>query len=287
MADPDRISEVGQKVRRFYEEWAFPGYEDSETPAELQEKAKRGIYGRLLDDQLPLGIRVLDAGCGTGQLAAFLSMTHRTVVGIDFSHNSLKKGHDFKRRHGLRNVHFAQMDLFRLALAPESFDVVCCNGVLHHTADAYRGFETLCRALKRGGYFVLGLYNTYGRLLLNVRKVLFRLTGDGLARLDYFVRGASLGEERKRIWLMDQYHNPHDSAFTVGDVLAWFEGNGMDFVSSMPRVGPNGDTGSPEALFEKHDPGSRLDRALAQFTWIFTRGHEGGFFLMIGQKRAS
>jgi SAM-dependent methyltransferase len=285
MAAQETRTEVSRKVRRFYEEWSFPGYEDFETPADLSEKAKKGIYARLLDDQLPLGIRVLDAGCGTGQLATFLSLTHRTVLGVDFSWSSLRKGRDFSARYDLRNVQFAQMNLFELGLRDAAFDVVCCNGVLHHTADARGGFRLLCRVLKPGGYFVLGLYNTYGRLFLNVRKALFRLTGESLTRLDYWMRGDSLGAARKRIWFMDQYRNPHDTTYTVGDVLRWFEEEGLDFVNAVPKVNLSEELGPEEALFDRHDPGTRLDHALVQLGWVFTRGHEGGFFLMIGRKR--
>lgn len=119
-----RLEDIAQKVRAFYEESPFPGYEEFETPSELREKAEKGIFAKLLDLQLPFGVTVLDAGCGTGQLSVFLAMTSRKVVGIDFSLNSLKKGHAFKEQFGLRNVHFFQMDLFHVGLREERFDYV-------------------------------------------------------------------------------------------------------------------------------------------------------------------
>ncbi|TAJ99402.1 class I SAM-dependent methyltransferase, partial [bacterium] len=139
---------VGKKVRAFYEGCSFPGYEEFETPFDLIEKAQRGVYARVLDEQLPFGVRILDAGCGTGQLTLFLSMVQRKVVGIDFSYNSVCKGNNFKKKFELHNVYFAQMDLFNLGLKEKSFDYVFCNGVLHHTADAYGAFQALCRFVK-------------------------------------------------------------------------------------------------------------------------------------------
>src|SRR5688500_9403390 len=99
---------VGKKVRAFYEDCSFPGYEEFDTTLDLLEKAKRGIYAKILEEELPLGVRVLDAGCGTGQLAIFLSLVHRKVVGVDFSYNSLHKANAFKNKFGLRDVHLAQ-----------------------------------------------------------------------------------------------------------------------------------------------------------------------------------
>jgi SAM-dependent methyltransferase len=280
---------VGQRVRSFYETCSFPGYEEFEAPFDFIpfdfiEKAQRGIYAKMLDDQLPLGVRILDAGCGTGQLAIFLSMVHREVVGIDFSYGSLSKASNFKQKSGLRNAHFAQMDLFHPGLKEESFDYVFCNGVLHHTADAYGAFQNLCRLVKPQGYITIGLYNTYGRLLLDLRRWIFRLTRDKIKWLDYFLRQQSLGEEKKYIWFMDQYKHPHEDKFSVGDVLKWFQQNNIVYINSIPKIKVSDQFTQSDRLFEPHDPGNPLEHLLCQFGWIFTEGREGGFFITIGRK---
>lgn len=78
---PDYIT---SRVKQFYETYSFPDYEDHDSVYGLRVKAQRGIYAKLLDDQLPGGIRILDAGCGTGQLAIFLSLKGRKVRGPTF-----------------------------------------------------------------------------------------------------------------------------------------------------------------------------------------------------------
>ena len=45
------LEDVGKTVRSFYEGCSFPGYEEFETPLDLVEKAQRGVYAKLLDDQ--------------------------------------------------------------------------------------------------------------------------------------------------------------------------------------------------------------------------------------------
>ena len=59
------VAESGRAVRTFYEANSFPGYEDFDTPVELAQKAQRGVYAKLLDDHIPPGARVLDAGCAS------------------------------------------------------------------------------------------------------------------------------------------------------------------------------------------------------------------------------
>jgi SAM-dependent methyltransferase len=278
--------DVSGKVRAFYEDCSFPGYEDFDTPQSLVEKAEKGVYARLLGEQIPFGARVLDAGCGTGQLALYLSMVKASVVGLDFSFASLAKGQAFKARFGLHDAHFVQMNLFELGLRGESFDYVFSNGVLHHTGDAAGGFRGLCSLVRPGGYVVIGLYNTYGRLLLDARRVIFRLTHGRLLWLDRLLRQRGLGAEKKRVWFLDQYRNPHEDTFTVDDVLGWFAASGIDYVNAVPKIAPFERLAADERLFEARAPGSRVAHRLAELGWIFTKGAEGGFFILIGQKRA-
>lgn len=279
------VKQSGRVVRSFYEQNSFPGYEDFDTPNELVQKAQKGVYAKLLDDHIPPGVRVLDAGCGTGQLVLYLSTMNRTVVGIDFSHASLRKGMDFGRRFGWRRAHFAQMDLFNPALQPESFDYVFSNGVLHHTADAAGGFASLCRLVKPGGYVTVGLYNTYGRLFLDLRRVVFRMTRNRFLWLDAFLRKRDMGAEKRRLWFLDQYEHPLETKFTIGDVLRWFRENDIDFVNAIPKIRLGDRLTEGEDLFDKHEPGSSFEHVLRQLGWIFTKGREGGFFIMNGRKR--
>lgn len=283
MTAPTSAEDVGRRVRTFYEGCSFPGYEDLDTPQALAERAGTGVYARLLDEQLPLGARILDAGCGTGQLSLFLSILGRRVVGIDLSHASLSKGQRFKQRFGL-GARFAQMDLFRPALREEAFDYVFTNGVLHHTADAPGGFRSLLRLLKPGGIVVVGLYNTYGRLPLRLRKLVFRLTGNRALWLDGILRASGLGADKKRIWFLDQYAHPHERTFTVDDVLTWFRQAGVEYVSSIPPIRVGHRLTEGESLFTPRGEGTRIDHLVAQLLWAVSQSREGGFFITIGRK---
>lgn len=276
---------VTRTVRKFYEEFSFPGYEEFESLASLVRKAEEGEYAKLLDQNIPPRKRVLDLGCGTGQLAIFLSLAHRQVVGMDLSLNSLRKANGFRERFDLRRVRFCQGNLFQIPLQSESFDYVFCNGVLHHTGDARRGFEEAVRLLKPGGYFILGLYNTYGRLLLDLRRVIFRFTKNRFRGLDALLRQKGMSPKKKLIWFKDQYEHPHETKHSVDEVLGWFQAVGLEYVNALPPIRA-AEVFDPKApLFGAKDPGNRLDHLLAQLGWIFTKEKEGGFFLLIGQKK--
>lgn len=69
------------------------------------EKAPRGNFARLLDEQIPGGATVLEVGCGTGQLTSFLGMSwNRRVFGSDICLNSLRLGKGSRDRNNIQNA---------------------------------------------------------------------------------------------------------------------------------------------------------------------------------------
>jgi SAM-dependent methyltransferase len=276
--------QVTDTVKAFYEENPFPNYDDLDSRQSLIEKARRGVFARLLDEQIPPGARVLEVGCGTGQLTNFLGIHgNRQVIGSDVCLNSLRLAKAFRDRSGIRNAAFVQMNLFRPAFREASFDVVISNGVLHHTGDPLGGFKSIASLIKPGGYAVIGLYNRIGRLTTDLRRMLFRLSGNRLHRLDAHMRSLNYNEARKRAWFMDQYKHPQESKHTYDEVMHWFSSNGFEYIFSIPKIDSFPFT-AQERLFEPHDKGTKLDRLMTQLELLLTGGADGALFITIGLK---
>jgi len=283
--DPDDVTNM---VKEFYEETPFPNYDDHDSVRSLIDKSRKGAYALKLNQTIPYNSAVLEVGCGTGQLTNFLGISCRHVIGTDMCLNSLRLGEAFRKEHELSRVRFAQMNLFRPSFKNEQFDVVLCNGVLHHTADPYGGFKSILQLVKPGGYIVIGLYNTYGRLFTDIRRQIFRLTGGSAKWVDPVLRRTGLSSEKRRAWFADQYQHPHESKHTFGEVLDWFEETGVEFVRGIPALRPDDDGLHGETLFEPQSPGSAFERGIVQAMEITAAGQkEGGFFIMIGRKPAT
>lgn len=278
-------SPVASKVRAFYEENPFPNYDDVDTAFRLAQKAEAGFFARMLHQEIPPQARVLEVGCGTGQMSNYLGLSGgRSIVGADFCLNSLRLGERFRVRSEIDNVRFIQMDLFHPPFRQGSFDVVICNGVLHHTADARQGFRAIAGLAREGGVLVLGLYNRLGRLPNDLRSALFRLTGRRLLWLDPRLRSPQLGEAKRRAWYKDQYEHPHETRHTMDEVLGWFRGEGVEFLNSLPAPELFHFFSCEEPLFSARPAGNRLERWMVQLGMIFSVESGDGFFVMIGRK---
>ena len=272
---------VSERVRSFYEENPFPNYEGMEDFGELVNKGKKNAFSVGLLDAIGFNKRILECGCGTGQLSHFLQLNNNHVLGIDMSLSSLGLAVDHKMRNQLARSSFAQMNIFDLAIKDNSFDVVISHGVLHHTFDPRRAFSHIARKLKPGGTVVVGLYNRYGRVPTWVRSKLIGLFGP---RIDYVVRTRIRDARKADTWIKDQYYNPHETWHGIGEVLKWFEENDIEFLNCSPPI-LDSDGEEANHLFDKTSAGSRYQQLITQLSWISTIGHEGALFDMIGRKK--
>lgn len=279
----DRHKAVEAAVRAFYEKNPFPTYDDFDSVGSLMDKARRGVYAKMLDEQIPVHARILECGCGTGQLSTFLSIANRSCLGVDMCMASLRCGKRFRDKHGLTNVDFIQGNLFDLPVAEGTFDLVFAKGVLHHTADAHRAFLEVAKRVKPGGYLLIGLYNTYGRVPTWVRKQIFRVFGRDAMGGDYVMRKVIKSAEKRRIWWEDQYNHPHETWHSVDEVLRWFAEAGIEYMNAFPRV-VLGQEDASAGLFAPTRVGSSFEHVLVQLGWMFTIGREGALFDMIGRR---
>ena len=280
----DEPGDVTDRVKAFYEETPFPNYDEHDSVRSLIERSREGRYASRLNASIPFNSRVLEVGCGTGQLSNYLGLSCRQVVGADLCLNSLRLGEAFRRRFGLNRVGFLQMNLFRPVLAPASFDVLLCNGVLHHTADPQGGFDLLVHLVKPGGFVVIGLYNRWGRLFTGVRRMLFRLTAGRARGLDPVLRRSKAGKDQRTAWFEDQYRHPHESKHTLDEVIRWFEVAGVEPIRGIPAFISEQDGLGGSSLFGAQELGSWLDRLLSQLRSVLTGQKEGGFFVVVGRK---
>ena len=273
------LDPLTDKMSAFYNDVQFPNYDDCEDYASLYDKGINNSFTKKLDEGIGYGARILELGCGTGQLSLFLSRSNRDIFAVDLSNASLKLGEDFRKKHQIENTFFMKMDVFDLKFKPNTFDYTLSNGVLHHTKNAEEAFKCLVEVTKPGGILVIGLYHKYGRLITRFKQKLAKLIGNNIAFFDRTSRKIK-SKDKRRAWVKDQFLNPHETLHTPNEIFQWFESNNVEFLNLIPHYDLQKDR-----LFKKNEkPDINL---LDDFMMAFDSRQieEGGFFVIIGRKK--
>lgn len=147
---PRSSAEIEEDLRRatrlHYE--AFPFVEGGEHRV-------RHWMGRVKDLLPPSveGHRILEVGCGSGDLAIGLQASGAHVVALDLTASA-------SQRLRQRDPHLAvlQADALALPFGDSSFDDAVSVGVLHHTPDWRRGLAEMARSVRTGGRVIVMVY---------------------------------------------------------------------------------------------------------------------------------
>jgi ubiquinone/menaquinone biosynthesis C-methylase UbiE len=96
---------------------------------------------------------ILEIGCGTGAVSAFLASTYDAeVIGTDFDPEQIKIARSRHQEKG--HLRFQIEDASKLTFADESFDIAISQNVFHHISNWQLALREIFRVLKLGGYFI-------------------------------------------------------------------------------------------------------------------------------------
>jgi SAM-dependent methyltransferase len=246
LAESERDAQ-SQSVEAFYDVRPFPGYAPGDDAATLLDRCRASPFLLGLDRALPADARVLDCGCGTAQIPAFLALSapRRQVIGIDACRASLREADTFRARVGIPNLTLLRGDLFHMPLPEGGFDFVLSRGVVHHTPDVERAIREVAARVAVGGYLVLGWYESMGRLFHRLRQALHRVRGKPVAMLDPVLRRRDLDVEKKRTWIEDQYRHPLEHLLGLPWVLRTLEAEGFEWLRTIPPAPEGGELFRP------------------------------------------
>ena len=273
------------KVTKFYKESPFPNYKDIDNKSTILDKGDKNALAAQFKKFIGYKKKVLEVGCGTGQLSIYFSIgTNNEVIGLDPTIESLVLAKNFSEKNNISNVKLVNADIFDDVLNDNYFDFIWCNGVLHHTKDPYGAFKILIKSLKINGYVLIGLYNKYGRVRTIIRRYIYKIFGRKiLSKIDPTLRNLKLDLDEQTAWIRDQYTHPIESLHTIDEVLKWFKKYNIDFVSSIPSSDFDYDY---ENIFDKKNNGTLFSRIFNQILMVFNRlGSDGGLFVVIGKKK--
>jgi len=245
-------------LRAQYEVFPYPARDPRDearrlligSPSHLRE-IDYWVFGAKRPRSRP--IRVLIAGCGTGDAAIMLAtqMAREArpaeIVALDRSAHALSIARARAEARALGNIRFVEGSLLDLAaLGLGVFDYIDCCGVLHHLPDPDAALAGLVAVLAPGGGMGLMVYAPHGRTgVYMVQDALARLAPAGESpgeRIDVARRvmrhlpptawlhgNRNFGDhfEGGDAGLYDLLLNPRDRAYDVTALFALLERAGL------------------------------------------------------------
>jgi SAM-dependent methyltransferase len=112
--------------------------------------ARRRLAVEMVGAAVPPTARVLDLGCGTGEVSAQLIRLGYEVWGLDIAEPMVRYARD-----RCRSNRFRVGDMERLPFPDDTFDAVVCLGVIEYLAADDRALREIWRVLRPGGTAVI------------------------------------------------------------------------------------------------------------------------------------
>lgn len=129
---------------------------DSYTNQPISYDRLRTAYGESLNGLT--GLKVLEAGCGSGRFTEILLREGAKVYSFDYSH---AVDANFENNMPNENLTLFQGDIRKIPFPENYFDVVICLGVLQHTPSSKESIKELNRVTKKGGKIVYDHYKSH------------------------------------------------------------------------------------------------------------------------------
>jgi ubiquinone/menaquinone biosynthesis C-methylase UbiE len=158
---------------------------------------------------LPAGARVLDVGCGPGELMLKLLRRGYDVSGIDIAEGMVGEALSTIRASGFPQFSAATVgDIERLEFKNGDFDVVVASGVIEYQKGDDASLKEMKRVLKPGGHLILNVTNKFSYITISENIFLGFKKLPGVRSAVSVVRGWLSGDSRVTDIPSHRVHSP-------------------------------------------------------------------------------
>ena len=238
MGEVKALDQISSKRLKTLESFDYQWKHLSEAPYLLSDIDWRKNVSSYILDELGLtredirGKRVLDAGCGNGRWAYGFVQLGCEVFGFDPSKNGIEYAREHVDGCTFDVADVLDIESLKKIYPGESFDIVWCWGVLHHTGDPELGFVNLLKFLAPSGRIHLYLYGkrrkiksilsfVYNLFPFEIRVFLSKM----LSKINQVSAHSNF----------DRFSPPISISHSEDEVRHWFVENSLTFKRVYPR----------------------------------------------------
>ena len=153
----ERLNAAHANIRRY----SMPGPASYDLAARLLFRGRYQAIATAIAAEVPAGSRLLDAGCGPGEVLTMLTSLAPEIetTGLDVDpamiERAERKADRAVRSGARRRPTFVVADAASMPFPDESFDVVVSSFAVHHWPDRPAGLAEIMRVLRPGGRAVI------------------------------------------------------------------------------------------------------------------------------------
>ncbi len=215
---------ITRKVEEMYSQFPYPSFQGAVCSLswfyDLDFLLAHAGSHKAIDQ-----VKVLDAGCGTGEqivcCASVFPQVHFTAVELNSTSLDIaKKNAKFLE---IGNIDFYQKDIMDITHELGSFDVIICSGVIHHLSQPEKGLKHLVKLLKPDGVFAIYLYSKYTRgRNIRIKQAVNIIEGDEklINKRIKIVRALLNDYQLRDIAAVDAYLHVNEQLYTVKSIFS-------------------------------------------------------------------
>jgi len=153
--------------------------------------------------------KILDLGCGIGDITVYFALQGAEVYGIDVSNKMINDAKNLAQKYNVEDsCTFTEGAAENLDFKDNYFDFVFGNGILHH-ANIPKTMEEIHRVLKKDGKALFIEPLTYNPIINIYRKIATKVRSEGekpLTLKDFKIIKKYFNRmEHKEFWFFSQY----------------------------------------------------------------------------------